>query len=96
MARGAEAKELVAARLKEAFGADYIGEFDKKHYIWAVENGERLQIAISMTCPKNPVGETSAFAAAQSNGPVEPATASVEISDEERKNVAELLKKLGL
>ena len=55
MARGQEAKNYVAKKLAEAFGADYIGEIDKKYYVWSKENGERVQVAISMTCPKTPV-----------------------------------------
>ena len=55
MARGAVAKQLVIKKIAEAFGDDYIGEFDKKFYVWANENGERVQIAISMTCPKTPI-----------------------------------------
>ena len=55
MAKGAAAKELVIKKLQQAFGSDYIGELDKKIYVWSEENGERLQIAISLTCPKKQV-----------------------------------------
>ena len=50
MARGSIAKQQVINKLAVAFGEDYIGEFDKKFYVWANENGERVQIAISLTC----------------------------------------------
>ena len=33
MAKGQEAKNLVAQRIQAAFGADYIGEYDKKYYV---------------------------------------------------------------
>ena len=56
MAKGAEAKEYVAKKLKEAFGDDYVGEVDKKYYVYAYEGGQKMQIAIAMTCPKTPVG----------------------------------------
>ena len=105
MARGQEAKNFVAKKLAEAFGADYIGEVDKKYYVWSKENGERVQIAISMTCPKVPV-ETSGYVQIGDynfeddagavmttvNAPSEP----VEISAEERQNIADLMRKLGL
>ena len=55
MARGAEAKANFVKRLATAFGADYIGEVDKKYYVWSTENGERIQVAIALTCPKTPV-----------------------------------------
>ena len=48
MAKGAEAKEYVAKKLKEAFGDDYVGEVDKKYYVWAYEGGQKMQIAIAM------------------------------------------------
>lgn len=56
-AKGTAAKQYVAKKLQEIFQEDYIGEYDKKFYVWAPENGEKIQISISMTCPKTPVGE---------------------------------------
>ena len=102
MAKGQEAKEYVAKKLKEAFGEDYIGEVDKKYYVWSYEGGQKMQIAIAMTCPKTPVGyvpetkeafdwsESTTVGATTSNW--EPA----KIEDNEREKVAELMKKLGL
>lgn len=55
MAKGAEAKVNFIKRLSTALGADYIGEVDKKYYVWSTENGERVQLAIALTCPKTPV-----------------------------------------
>lgn len=42
MARGAEAKNKVIEKIQSAFGADYIGEVDKKIYVWSKENGEKM------------------------------------------------------
>ena len=59
-AKGTLAKENLIKKMAAALPAGtYIGEFEKKHYFWSEENGEKIQIAISMTCPKNPVGEVS-------------------------------------
>ena len=55
MAKGALAKEALIKRFATAVGNDYCGELDKKYYFWSVENGERVQIAVSMTCPKTPI-----------------------------------------
>ena len=102
MARGNEAKEYVAKKLEEVFGEDYIGLVDKKYYVWAKEAGQKVQIAIAMTCPKVPVGEVPAesgdFDWEGSSVTNEPATKHnpVEIDDDERARVAELMKKLGL
>ncbi len=104
MARGTIAKQVVIDKMKAAFGADFIGEYDKKYYVWAQENGERVQIAISLTCPKTPVEVSSAPITGDFNfeddapsvvvaaGGFQPA----EISDDERARVKDLMRTLGL
>ncbi len=98
MAKGQIAKTQVADRIAKAFGNDWIGEYDKKYYVWATENGERLQIAISMTCPKNPVGDVSTVGSNVMN--FEDSTPVVqekkEISEDEKQHIADLMAKLGL
>lgn len=107
MAKGAEAKNYVVAKLQQAFGDDYIGEVDKKFYVWGVEGGEKMQIAISLTCPKNPVGtvDTTKLDFGNSKAGIDfenddlfiPTVApTTEVSDEEKENLAKLLEKLGL
>ena len=97
-AKGSVAKENIAKKLKEVFGSDYVGEYDRKHYIWAEDGGEKVQIAIAMTCPKNPVGMVGTggaldFEGAPTLGPsgFDP----VEITPEEEEKVQDLMKKLG-
>ena len=104
MAKGAIAKQNVVNKLQAAFGADYIGEYDKKWYVWAQENGERVQIAISLTCPKVPVEIANAPVTGDFNfedeapnvvvaaGGFQPA----EITDDERDKVRDLMRTLGL
>lgn len=106
MAKGAIGKQNVAKKMAEAFGADWIGEVDKKWYVWTTENGERIQIAIAMTCPKVMVdcGDPGAGDVEVAGGdfdwseaqPVAPAPAPKEISEEEKQTVADLMAKLGL
>ena len=51
--RGTKAKEEVVAKIATIFGEDFIGEIDKKIYVWADdEGGEKVQIALTLTCPK--------------------------------------------
>lgn len=106
MARGNDAKELVVEKLREAFGEDWIGEVDKKFYVWSKENGQKMQIAIALTCPKVPV-ETGSVVPGVSNGKLDftgdfnfgGAVAKVpaaEITEDERAKVAELMERLGL
>lgn len=103
MARGSIAKNNITEKLKNFFGTDFIGEVDRKLYIWADDGGERVQIAIAMTCPKSNVdfGETGGF--------IEPGSTTgvyagkriesqpiVEMTPEEQENIATLIAKLGL
>lgn len=104
MAKGNIAKQVVVDKIRAAFGADFIGEYDKKIYVWAKENGENIQIAISLTCPKVPVEVAAAPVTGDFNfeddtpsvvvaaGAYQPA----EITDEERARVNDLMIKLGL
>lgn len=103
MARGSIAKEEVAEKLKAAFGADFIGEVDKKIYVWADDGGERVQIALAMTCPKVMVetvnrSELSYNAGRDftSDDVVVVAPDKVEISEEEREDVRKLMQRMGL
>lgn len=107
MAKGSEAKEYVIRKIKETFGEDFVGEQDKKIYVWGQEGGEKVQIAISLTCPKNPIQIDSSISL--DDGDLDftddtPKTSKVavsaappaEITEEEKKNIAELMAKLGL
>ena len=107
MARGAIGKQNVINKIKEAFGTDFIGEYDKKIYVFANDGGEQVQIAISLTCPKNPIQVDDSVSL--DDGDLDftddtPKTSKVavsaappaEITEEEKKNIAELMAKLGL
>ena len=102
MAKGTIAKEVITKKLKEAFGADFIGEVDKKIYIQAPENGEMVQIAISMTCTKTPI--TFSNAPVVRNGimdfEAEPElvapTPAAEVSEDERATIQDMMRRLGL
>ena len=89
MAKGNIAKQNVENKIREAFGADYIGVFDKKLYVYADDGGERVQIALTMTCPKIFVGVDTP---AETPDVFQP----VEISQEEQDNLRALIEKLGL
>ena len=102
MARGTIAKNNVVKKIAEAFGQDFVGEVDKKLYVYADDGGERVQIAIALTCPKVSVDPAGAVVepTPASNFPsvnVTPAaTASAEISEQEKENIAALMARLGL
>ena len=103
--KGQIAKEQVVKIISQAFGKDYIGEFDKKHYVWANDGGEKVQIAIALTCPKvyRGIEETAPSAlnfddedetSERGNHPsrFEPA----QITQEEKDTLQDLILKLGL
>ena len=102
MAKGNIAKQNVTDMIKTAFGADYVGEFDKKIYVWADDGGEKIQVALSMTCPKTWVGTVNEGELNYNTGRnFEDKTRVVapdkrEISDAEREKVRELMRKLNL
>ena len=79
--------------LQKAFGDDYLGYIDKKYYVMANDGGEKVQIAVSLTCPKVPVVDVPA-----GGGPVAaaPITQPTEISEEEEKSILDLMRRLGL
>ena len=103
MAKGTIAKQNVVAKLKEVFGDEYIGENSNKHYIWANDGAEKVQIAISLTCPKTPIGTvdvTSAFSDGMDfeAAPVVAQTTFVpaEITEQETQTIADMMAALGL
>ena len=107
MARGNIAKESVIKKIANEFGADFIGEYDKKVYVWANDGGERVQIAISLTCPKTPIqvdmnvsaggGDWDFSDDAPKNTTIAVASAApAEITEEEKSNLADLMSRLGL
>ena len=57
MAKGAIAKDNLIKRFITALGEDYVGvdETGKKFYFWSTENGERMQVYVSLTYAKNPL-----------------------------------------
>ena len=105
MAKGQQAKEYVENKIREAFGNDFVGIIDKKLYVWSYEGGEKVQVAIAMTCPKNPVGVATVQPTSAGNGmdfenmtvaTVATGFQPAEITETEKKNIADLMAKLGL
>ena len=93
-ARGSVAKENLIERFKNALGEDYVGTEDgKKFFFWSDENGERIQVAITMTVPKTPLASTSVmteFAADSVSAP------KAEMGEDEKATLDRLMKELGL
>lgn len=99
MSKGDIAKAGVIEKIAAAFGSDYIGENSKKYYVWSMEDGQKVQVAISLTCPKTPIGEGTKldFTADLGDsvviqGPIN----NIEIGEGERENLRKMMEKLGL
>lgn len=88
-----EAKDAFASKIINLFPNDYIGTFDKKYYFWS--NG--IQVCMALTCPKNPVGESSsppsAFPQVEEK---EIKNTTVEYTPEERATIEKLMTALGI
>lgn len=99
MAKGSQAKVNVTNKIANAFGEDWIGEVNKKLYVWADDGGERVQISIALTCPKIPIDAPDKNYVPDndwSEDSIPAPKANVEISEEEKKNISDLMERLGL
>lgn len=99
MARGQAAKEYVINKLREAFGEDFIQIYDKKVYVWGREDGSKMQVCISMTCPKTPIGEDpgGVLDFSDTSGDIPVVTEKkAEIDKKELDEVAAMMARLGL
>lgn len=96
--KGQIAKQVVEDKLREVFGKDFLGIADKKLYVQAEEDGQMVQVAITMTCPKTPFitdGATAdGFPEVNFADPTEYKPA--EITSNELDNVRKMIKELGL
>ena len=98
-ARGTIAKTNVENKIKEIFGTDFAGISDKKLYIWADDGGERVQIAITMTCPKTNINFDGEPVSNNYGSFVEgnySSTPVVEFTKQEEETIDMLIKRLGL
>ena len=108
MARGAASKEEVINKILSTFEGSF--KYDKEVRIPMMENGELIQIKVTLTAAKTNVEpggdtampgavkskETSTFASTTSNIGSASSHFMNEPTEEEKKNVAELISKLGL
>lgn len=93
MARGASSKASVIAKILETFDGAF--EYGKELRIPMEEDGERVEIKVTLTCAKVNVGgdEPGENAAVQGPSSTEGASAP---SEEEKQNIATLMERLGI
>lgn len=101
-ARGAVAKEMAMNKILQTFPGSF--KYDKEIRIPMVENGETIQLKLTLTAAKTNVdngGDVALPGSVVSSTVVTPAPAAsvktpVEPTAEEKQNVASLLQMLGL
>ena len=100
MARGAVSKEKITKKILDTFEGSFL--YDKEIRIPVTEDGELIQIKVTLTAAKTNVesGDDVKIPGVESNEiNFETQTATkekIEVTEEEKQNVATLLKNLGL
>ena len=96
MAKGSIAKEAITQKILEVFeGAFTYGS--KEIRIPYSEDGNRVEIKVTLTCAKENVGGNSAFAVTESQAsPAAPASTIAAPTEQEKANIANLMERLGL
>ena len=106
--RGEIARERAKDIICNAFGKDFVTVQDKKIYVMAKdEGGEKVQFAITLTMPKNPIDTGNTYVNKNDwTGTEGPTVAErgarsainlvSEISDEDKEKIDELMKTLGI
>ena len=94
-ARGAWSKEQVTNKILETFPGSFVNE--KEIRIPMIENGDRIEIKVTLTAAKTNVGRDAANEATQgTEAAVSAPTEVLPPSEEEKAQVNNLLAKLGL
>lgn len=110
MARGTQSKNEIFAKLMEVYPAAFYEDEGKILRIPMTENGERVEVKVTLTAAKNNLGGDAAVSAFPEPGTSAkvnqvapdfmPAPASpqeeLQPTEAEKQNVATLLKSLGL
>lgn len=93
MARGSQSKEIITKKILETFEGSFINE--KEIRIPIEENGEVIEIKCVLTAAKVNIGGENA--GMQVSGSIEvKESASGMITEDEKKEVTDLITKLGL
>lgn len=95
MSRGAQAKQIVTDKIMEIFPEAFLYG-SKELRIPLEEDGQRVEIKVALTCAKTNVGgdDVSKVSGVQPNDAVNAASAAP--TEEEKKNIADLMNRLGL
>ena len=93
MARGADSKNIVIAKIQEMFPNAFFVD-GKELRIPMIEGDEEVQLKVGLTCAKENVPHDGAVNAAAVG--VETPAAPVEVSQEEKNRIQSMMAKLNL
>ena len=93
MAKGALSKTLIGTAILQVFPGSFIDSDQKTIRIPTNVEGEPLEIKITMTCAKDVIGGGQASSETVTK---QAAPQNTEMTDDEIKEVKELVKRLGL
>ena len=104
MAKGALAKERITQKILEVFPGSF--KYDKEIRIPMMENGEQIQIKVTLTAAKTnvdvggdvamPGEQTGAFAATSEPAHLKRDAVVIEPTEQEKENVKSFLNMLGM
>ena len=95
MARGAEAKKVITEKLFEVFDGAFLYNNNKEIRVPMVDNGENVEIKITLVCAKDNVGDGDAAVALSENETSSEAPISAPSADE-LQAVQNIMQKLNL
>ena len=97
MARGAEAKQIITNKILQTFEGSFIYA-SKEIRVPLQENGERVEIKVTLTCAKENVGgNDNDFTMKQEDAEnIMTKAVSAIPTEQEKANIADLMSRLGL
>ena len=96
MAKGSLSKTLIGTAILQVFPGSFIDSDQKTIRIPTSVEGEPLEIKITMTCAKDVIGSGNGGQASSETVTKQAAPQNTEMTDDEIKEVQELVKRLGL
>ena len=96
--KGSVAKATIEEKLKSLYTTDYIGKEGNKIYVWESDGAEKVQIAITMTCPKIQldIPQPGVTLEGYTADGITSASGNKEITEEEKSKLEAMLEKLNL
>lgn len=94
--KGTESKQNIFSKLIEIYPGSFWEDENKILRIPLDENGERVEIKVTLTAAKANLGNGMATSAFSEKPSMETAPINIEMTEEEKDNVSKLLNSLGL